>query len=87
MRKIRLASANGNSDSSWPGDECLSLVALPSEYHHPLPSTCYFSLPKSTLCIQILVSRVSFWGIQIETTEDGMIQEAKIYLPYVINGE
>lgn len=54
VRKMSLASANGNSDSSWLGDEYLSLVALPSEHHHPLPRTCIFHFPSQLFAFKSL---------------------------------
>lgn len=52
--------------------------------HFPIP--VFFTSQVNSLHSNPCV-RVWFWGTQIETTEDGMIQEAKIDLPYVINVE
>lgn len=52
--------------------------------HFPVP--VFFTSQVNSLHSNPCV-RVWFWGTQIETTDDGMIQESKMYLPFVINVE
>lgn len=49
--------------------------------HFPVP--VFFTSQVNSLHSNPCV-RVWFWGTHIETTKDAVIQESKMYLPYVI---